>query len=142
MARQRWPMPDLLSDLAKSFRMGQLGAAEPGTAAPARAEIQSVAQIIAELQARHQLPTPAQGMQQAWSYVCYWFDVSTGDRIGRGVRHVITAPYGSSYQAVSAEARRRTLRPSPTTASPPPPVGANYRLRCSRVGSIIDIPTS
>ena len=98
--------------------------------------------MIAAAKAQRALPTPAEGAKEAWSYICYWIDQSTGERVGRGVRHVIELDPGASYQAVSAEARRRTLYPADVTQSPPIPTEPNLVLRCRRVGGVKTIPTS
>lgn len=127
--------------LAQFFRLGQFGAAQPGTQQPARARLESVAEIITDLRASNLLPTAAEGARWSWSYLCVWVDATTGERVGRGVRQVVETAANASYQAASSAARQQTLYPADVTQSPPIPTAPNLKLQCRRIGGIIEIPT-
>lgn len=127
--------------LAEFFRLGQLGAAQPGTQQPARARLESVGEIISDLRATNMLPTAAEGARWSWSYLCLWVDTTTGRPVGRGVRQVVETAANASYQAASSAARQQTLYPADVTQSPPIPTAPHLRLQCRRIGGIIEIPT-
>jgi hypothetical protein len=142
MARVYTGLANILSRLARFFRLGQFGHAEPGTQQPARPRLRTAEQIVAELRAELLLPTPAQGARWAWSYICVWYDTETNQRLGRAVAHVVYTDAGASYQLAAAEARRMTLYPEDLAASPPPPTPGTAYLRCRRIGQPLIIPTS
>lgn len=141
MARILSGLASLLGRLASFFRLGTSGFAEEGTQQPARSHLRTVPEIISELRAEQVLPSAAEGVRWSWSYICYWYDVDTGERVGRGVAWTVETPAGTDYRTAAAEARRRTLYPSDIALSPPLPTAANVKLTCRRIGQPIVIPT-
>lgn len=131
----------ILGRLASHFRLGEFGAAQPGTQQPARSALRTPQQIIAELAAERQLPSAAEGERWSWSYLCRWYDLETGEQVGRGTRWVIETPAGTDYRTAAAEARRRTLYPQSAGESRPPTTPAGVRLVCQRLGQPIVLPT-
>lgn len=148
MARARNPRGSSLTGIgvwlgriAQFFRFGTAGAAVPGTAAPARTTLHSVEEAIDVARLERVLPTAEQGRKVAYSIVCYWVDPQTGDRIGDGVKHVVEADPGATYQALTAEGRRRTLYGPGAAAYVQKFLAMGARLRCTMIGSAVEIPT-
>lgn len=142
MARVVSGLASILGRLASYFRIGQTAHAEPGSQQPARSELHTPQEIVSELRARNELPTRVEGARWAWSYICYWIDPTTGERIGRGVAWTVETEAGASYQLASSEARRRTRNVGPDLAHYITSLPAGARLQCRRIGQPILIPTS
>lgn len=130
-----------IQQLAQWFRLGQFGAAQPGSQAPARPQLRTIEEVQEHIAAMQLQPGPAGTERWYWSFVCYWED-EHGERVGRGTRQVIEEQAGNNYFIRAANrARQQTRYPADVTQSPPIPTGSGINLRCRKLGNPIIVTT-
>lgn len=103
-----------LGQLAQWFRLGPRGAIEPpDTPAPARPQLHSVQEIVAEI-AAHQLVPPAQEKTRySEYYICVATDSDSGEVLAR-IPHQIEYDEGTARSTRYSRARRYALARLPS----------------------------
>lgn len=140
MARIRQAFQSIVASVARFFRLDKLGFARAGTQAPARAQLQTVEQIVAEAQAMNIAPTAAQGAQWNWSFAVFWISTETGRRLPGGTALTVSTAAHATQAEAAALARQLFLFPTPDMPMPPHPPEEAVKVGTAMIGSVIPIP--